>query len=59
MCCSNRRSDSGPSRRRATRRSAAEVTIYQSCGIAVQDVAAAQLVYDRARSLGIGIDVEL
>ena len=41
------------------RSSAAEITIYQSCGIAVQDVAAAQLVYDRARSLGIGIDVEL
>ena len=36
-----------------------EITIYQSCGIAVQDVAAAQLVYDRARSRGIGTDVEL
>lgn len=36
-----------------------EITIYQSCGIAVQDVAAAQLVYDRARSLGIGTEVEL
>jgi ornithine cyclodeaminase len=41
------------------RSSAAEITIYQSCGIAVQDVAAAQLVYDRARSLGIGIEVNL
>jgi ornithine cyclodeaminase/alanine dehydrogenase-like protein (mu-crystallin family) len=35
------------------------VTIYQSCGIAVQDVAAAKLVYDRARATGVGIDVEL
>jgi alanine dehydrogenase len=41
------------------RTSADEITIYQSCGIAVQDVAAAQLVYDRARSQRIGIDVEL
>jgi alanine dehydrogenase len=36
-----------------------QVTIYQSCGIAVQDVAAAKLVYDRARATGVGIDVEL
>jgi ornithine cyclodeaminase/alanine dehydrogenase-like protein (mu-crystallin family) len=36
-----------------------EITIYKSCGIAVQDVAAAQLVYDRARSLGIGTEVDL
>jgi ornithine cyclodeaminase/alanine dehydrogenase-like protein (mu-crystallin family) len=36
-----------------------EITIYQSCGIAVQDVAAAQLVYDRARSFGIGTEIDL
>jgi len=36
-----------------------EITIFQSCGIAVQDVAAAQLVYDRARSRGIGTDVDV
>jgi alanine dehydrogenase len=41
------------------RSSDGEITIYQSCGIAVQDVAAAQLVYDRARSLGIGTEVDL
>jgi ornithine cyclodeaminase/alanine dehydrogenase-like protein (mu-crystallin family) len=41
------------------RSSADEITIYQSCGIAVQDVAAARLVYDRARSRGIGIEVNL
>jgi alanine dehydrogenase len=41
------------------RRSPDEITIYQSCGIAAQDVAAAQMVYVRARSRGIGIEVEL
>jgi alanine dehydrogenase len=41
------------------RRSTGEITIYQSCGIAVQDVAAARVVYDRARLEGVGIDVEL
>jgi alanine dehydrogenase len=44
---------------RPGRRSPEEITIYQSCGIAAQDVAAAQMVYDRARSSGIGLDVEL
>ncbi len=44
---------------RPGRRSADEITIYQSCGIAVQDLAAATIVYDRARSRGVGIDVEL
>jgi alanine dehydrogenase len=36
-----------------------EITIYQSCGIAVQDVAAAQLVYERALDQGVGIEVAL
>jgi ornithine cyclodeaminase/alanine dehydrogenase-like protein (mu-crystallin family) len=36
-----------------------EITIYQSCGIAVQEVAAAQMLYDRARIRGMGIEVEL
>jgi ornithine cyclodeaminase/alanine dehydrogenase-like protein (mu-crystallin family) len=44
---------------RPGRQTPGEITIYQSCGIAVQDVAAAALVYDRARSTGTGIDVEL
>ena len=44
---------------RPGRQSDDEITIYQSCGIAAQDVAAAQMVYDRARSRGIGLDVEL
>ena len=41
------------------RRSADEITVYQSCGLAVQDVATARLVYDAARVHGRGTDVEL
>jgi ornithine cyclodeaminase len=41
------------------RRSGNEVTIYQSCGIAVQDVAAAAMIYERARAQGLGLEVEL
>jgi alanine dehydrogenase len=37
------------------RRSADEVTLYKSGGIAVQDVATGKLVYDRARERGIGL----
>jgi alanine dehydrogenase len=36
-----------------------QVTIYQSCGLAVQDVAAAKMVFDRAHADGLGIEVEL
>lgn len=41
------------------RKSAADITVYQSCGLAVQDVAAAHLVYGKARAQGVGIDVAL
>jgi alanine dehydrogenase len=36
-----------------------QVTIYQSCGIAVQDVAAAKMVLDKARAVGLGVDIDL
>lgn len=36
-----------------------EVTFFKSVGLAVEDVAVAQLVYERARSLGIGRDLDL
>jgi ornithine cyclodeaminase/alanine dehydrogenase-like protein (mu-crystallin family) len=36
-----------------------QVTIYQSCGIAVQDAVAANLVYERAQEAGIGSKVDL
>jgi ornithine cyclodeaminase/alanine dehydrogenase len=36
-----------------------DVTLYNSVGIGLQDVAAARLVIDRARSLRLGIEVDL
>lgn len=36
------------------RRSAEEITLFESQGIALEDVAAMKLAYDRARALGIG-----
>ncbi len=44
---------------KAGRRSAAEITIFKSVGIAVEDVAAANLVYRRARERGVGTAVEI
>lgn len=41
------------------RRGAGEVTLYKSVGIAIQDVAAAHLVYGKARKLGIGTMIEI
>lgn len=41
------------------RQSREEITVYKSTGHAVQDVAAARLVYDAAVDAGVGIDVEL
>jgi alanine dehydrogenase len=39
---------------KAGRQSAAEVTLFKSLGLAVEDVAAAGLAYRRARELGVG-----
>ncbi|MCX6250699.1 MAG: ornithine cyclodeaminase family protein [Bacteroidetes bacterium] len=36
-----------------------EITIFKSNGLAIQDVAAAHLVYQRAMAAGIGINVEI
>jgi ornithine cyclodeaminase/alanine dehydrogenase len=36
-----------------------EITIFKSNGLAVQDVATAKLVYDKAVEAGIGIDVKI
>jgi alanine dehydrogenase len=41
------------------RTSAGEITLYKSVGIAIQDVAAANLVYRKARELKIGTNVEI
>lgn len=41
------------------RRSTEEVTLFKSLGLAIEDLAAADLVYRRARELGRGIEVGL
>lgn len=41
------------------RSSAGEVTLYKSVGVALQDVAAANLVYRRALERGIGTEVDM
>ena len=45
--------------RKPGRRSAEEITIFDSTGTALQDVAAAALVYERAVAAGAGLDVVL
>jgi alanine dehydrogenase len=41
------------------RRADSRVTIFKSLGLAVEDVAAAHLVYERARSGGLGMELTL
>jgi len=41
------------------RTSAEEITLYKSVGIAIQDVATAQLVYQKALSQNVGVNVDL
>ena len=36
-----------------------QVTIYKSVGIAIEDVATADLIYRKARARGVGTEVEL
>ncbi|HMH51906.1 MAG TPA: ornithine cyclodeaminase family protein [Candidatus Acidoferrum sp.] len=45
--------------RRPGRTSAEEITVFKSVGFALEDLAAAQLAYDRARAQGIGKEVTL
>jgi alanine dehydrogenase len=45
--------------RRAGRLSPDEIVVFDSTGTALQDVAAAALVYERARSSGVGLTVRL
>lgn len=40
------------------RRSAGDITLFASQGLALQDMAAARLVYDRARERGVGREVD-
>jgi ornithine cyclodeaminase/alanine dehydrogenase-like protein (mu-crystallin family) len=43
----------------ARRRSADEIIVFDSTGTAIQDVAAAALVYERAVAAGAGLSVDL
>ncbi len=36
-----------------------EITVFDSTGLAIQDIAVAGVVYERARELGVGMDIEL
>jgi ornithine cyclodeaminase/alanine dehydrogenase len=45
--------------RKPARTNTQEITLFKSNGLAIQDAAAAKLVYDRARQAGIGQDVVL
>jgi ornithine cyclodeaminase len=45
--------------RRPGRTSATEITLYKSVGVGVQDAAAASLVLERAKALGVGTRVEM
>jgi ornithine cyclodeaminase/alanine dehydrogenase-like protein (mu-crystallin family) len=44
---------------RARRQSPADVTIFKSNGLGIEDIAVAALVYERARSEGAGEDLTL
>jgi ornithine cyclodeaminase/alanine dehydrogenase len=41
------------------RENAEEITVFKSCGLAIQDVSTARAVYDLARARGVGTEVEL
>lgn len=45
--------------KKAGRSSAGEITLYKSVGIAIQDVAAAQLIYQKAIERKVGVKVEI
>lgn len=36
-----------------------EITVFKSNGLAIQDVATAKLIYDKALAAGIGVDIEI
>lgn len=40
-------------------RTGTEITIFDSTGLAIQDLALARVVFDEARRLGLGIDIDL
>ena len=45
--------------RKASRANQSEITLFKSNGLAIQDVATAKLVYEKAMAAGIGVNVEI
>lgn len=45
--------------KKAARENSGEITLFKSNGLAIQDVATAKLVYDKALAAGIGVNVEI
>jgi len=45
--------------RKSGRKDAAEITLFKSNGLAIQDAATAKLVYDKALKAGIGKEVQI
>ncbi|MEI6851721.1 MAG: ornithine cyclodeaminase family protein [Bacteroidota bacterium] len=45
--------------RKAARENEKEITLFKSNGLAIQDVATAKLVYEKALAAGIGVNVEI
>ncbi|MCI0490801.1 MAG: ornithine cyclodeaminase family protein [Blastocatellia bacterium] len=43
----------------AGRTSPDEITLFKSCGLALEDLVTARLAYDRAKAMGLGISVEI
>jgi alanine dehydrogenase len=41
------------------RESPEDITLFKSVGVAIEDVAAAAFVYDKAKELGLGVDIDL
>ena len=41
------------------RKTAEEITMFETVGIAVEDLASAYLIYQKAKEQGIGLEVEL
>jgi alanine dehydrogenase len=45
--------------KKAARESDSEITVFKSNGLAIQDVATAKLIYDKAKAKGIGSEVKI
>jgi ornithine cyclodeaminase/alanine dehydrogenase-like protein (mu-crystallin family) len=46
-------------RKKPARTSDSQITLFKSNGLAIQDVAASRLVYEKARAAGLGVEVDL